>query len=186
MSWRNRIAGMIEFVTDVVMDDDGVSTSQGMDEDDEIESVAGWNFGFYSRPKDGARGLVVKADGQGNTSVLVCAWDRQFEFALNKGEVGIGNAFEAQVYLTNGGNVEIDSGGTTEGAGDGEIVLNGGTKKVARVDDTAKADTAMATWMGQVEGFINSATPGTVAPLAATFNVASIAKINSGADKVKA
>lgn len=68
----------------------------------------------------------------------------------------------------------------------GDIVLNGGTKKVARVDDTAKADTAMATWMSQVESGIAGAGGAPPTPSASTFNAISIAKINSGADKVKA
>lgn len=185
MSLAKRLAGMVEIVTDLVMGDNGVATGTA-NEDDDIEAVAAWQFGFYSRPKDGARGIVLKLGGEGNSSLLIGYRDMQYEFALGKGEVGIGNAFEAQIYMTDQGNVEIDSGGTTEGAGDGEIVLNGGTKKVARVDDTAKADTLMATWMTQVETAINSIAPGTVAPLAPTFTSLTIAKINSGADKVKA
>lgn len=173
MSWRNRIAGMIEFVTDIVMDSDGVATSQGMDEDDKIDSVAGWQFGFYSRPKDSARGLVVKADGQGNTSVLLCVWDRQYELTLEKGEVGIQNAFSASILLND----------------DGEIVLNGGTKKVARVDDTTTNGTLEL--LGGIgtsfAGLKYTAPDGTITTIAATGLTIPVAgKINSGADKVKA
>jgi hypothetical protein len=46
-----------------------------------------------------------------------------------------------------------------------EIVIAGGTKGAARIDDTAKADTAMATWMSQVETALNALSPGAVTPL---------------------
>lgn len=170
MSWRNRIAGMIEFVTDIVMDSDGMATSQGMDEDDKIDSVAGWQFGFYSRPKDSARGLVVKADGQGNTSVLLCVWDRQYELTLEKGEVGIQNAFSASILLND----------------DGEVVFNGGTKKVARVDDTTACGSLMFIpgTGGAALTYLPPGAPIVVPPGATQIDLEGI--IDSGADKVKA
>jgi len=104
MSWRERIAGMIEIVSDLVMDSDGKTASKGAD-DHELDSQAGWHFGFYSRPKDNARGVVLKADGQGNTSFLICWRDKQYEMTLEKGEVGIQNAFEAKILLDKNGDI---------------------------------------------------------------------------------
>lgn len=46
-----------------------------------------------------------------------------------------------------------------------EIVVASGTKGAARVDDTAKAATAMATWMAAVETAINGIAPGSISPL---------------------
>ena len=66
----SRLGSIVEFVTDIVMASTGVAKSKGSGEHP-LSSEAGWHFGFYSRPKDGARGLVLKADGQGNTSFLV-------------------------------------------------------------------------------------------------------------------
>ncbi len=175
MRMREKLALMVEMVTDIAMGDDGVATSKGThklgeEEGHELESDAGWHFGFYSRPKDGARGVVLKADGQGNTSFLFCYRDKQYEMSLEKGEVGIKGAF--------GGSILLDK--------NDDVIFNSGTKKIARVDDTAKADTLMATWMGQVEVALNSLAGGSVAPLASTFNATSIAKISTGADHVKA
>jgi hypothetical protein len=71
----------------------------------------------------------------------------------------------------------------------GSIVLDGGTKEIARKGDRSKAATAMATWMGQVESAINTLAPGSVAPLS-TFPVtgaaASLALLDEGAARVKA
>lgn len=167
MSIKELFLGMVEYVTHLAIDSDGVATSKG-DDDHQLESQTGWHFGFYSRPNDGAIGVVLKAGGQGNNSLVICYRDKQYEMTLERGEVGIQNAFSASILLNK----------------NGEIVLNGGTKKVARVDDTAKASATLATWMGQVEGFINGASPGTVSPLSGTFSGTSVAVINSGAAKV--
>lgn len=53
---------------------------------------------------------------------------------------------------------------------------------VARIGDTVAPSAGMTTWMSQVAGFINAATPGTVAPPA----VAAIGAINSGSTRVLA
>lgn len=101
---------MVEIVTDIVMSATGVITARGthgLGETDghELESETAWHFGFYSRPKDGARGVVLKADGQGNTSFLVCYRDKQYELSLEKGEVGMKSAFDSYVLLDQDGHV---------------------------------------------------------------------------------
>lgn len=71
----------------------------------------------------------------------------------------------------------------------GEISLDDGTKEVARKGDKSKASTAMALWMGQVEGAINAIAAGSVAPLSnvpLTGAAAVMALIDAGADRVKA
>ncbi len=104
---------MVEFVTGIKMDSDGVATSQGHAEDGvhELDSETAWHFGFYSRPKDGARGVVLKADGQGNTSFLIGYRDKQYELSLNKGEVGAKNAFDAYWLLNQSGELELNGTG---------------------------------------------------------------------------
>lgn len=119
----SRLRSMVQMATSLVFDDDGNATCLGADEDDELNPTVGYHFGFYSRPNDGTRGLVLKADGEGNTSFLIAFRDKQYEMTLSKGEVGIKNAFNATLLLDK----------------DGQIILNGGTKKVARVDDTVNA-----------------------------------------------
>lgn len=100
----SRFRLLVDVVTDLVFTDNGTVTGSGSGDSD-LESAVGWHFGFYSRPKDGARGVVVKADGQGNTSFLVAFRDRQYEMSLQKGEVGIKNAFDASILLDQSGNV---------------------------------------------------------------------------------
>lgn len=138
MNWRGRIAGMVEIVTDIVMSATGVVTSNGMDEDDKIESVAGWHFGFYSRPKDGARGVVLKADGQGNTSFLVAWRDKQYELTLEKGEVGIKNAFDAEILLDENGDILLTSKSGQK------VKLNGADYSLLKTEDLL---TDLETWV---------------------------------------
>lgn len=167
-----RLRGLVEFVTDLVFDADGVATSKGL-ADHPLESLVGWHFGFYSRPKDGARGVVLKADGQGNTSFLFTFFDKQYELTLEKGEVGIQNAFSASILLNK----------------NGEVVVNGGSKKVARVDDTTTNGTieligGISTSFG---GIKYTAPDGTVTSITASGTPITLAgKIDSGAAKVLA
>lgn len=162
---------LIELVTDLVVDSDGNATCKGAG-DHELGPTVGWHFGFYSRPNDGARGLVIKADGEGNTSFLIAFRDKQYEMSLEKGECGMQNAFSASVLLNK----------------NGEIVLNGGSKKVARVDDTLTASMPLGAWAGVVEGAINSAAPGTFVPanqFSTTVGITGgLGKIATGAPKV--
>lgn len=77
---------------------------------------------------------------------------------------------------------------------DGDIIVNGGSKKVARVDDTLTASAAVKSWASVVETAINSLAPGTFTALNSFGSTSPTApgadgglgKINSGADKFKA
>ncbi len=106
----SRFRLMVDFVTDLVFSDDGAATGEGVG-NAKIDASVGWHFGFYSRPKDGARGIVVKADGQGNNSILVAFRDVQYEMTLQKGEVGAQNAFSSYWLLNKDGVLELN--GTT-------------------------------------------------------------------------
>ncbi len=108
MAGMSRLAFMVELVTDIVMAANGVVRSKGAGKHD-IESETAWHFGFYSRPLDGARGVVLKADGQGNTSFLIGYRDKQYELTLEKGEVGVASAFDSSILLDTDGHVNVDA-----------------------------------------------------------------------------
>jgi phage gp45-like len=107
---------MVEIVDQIVMGSDGTAAAVGTagidDDGHQLDTVVGWQFGFYSRPNDGVRGLVLKADGQGNTAFLLAYRDMQYELSLNKGECGMQNAFSASVLLDQNGNVTAVPGGS--------------------------------------------------------------------------
>lgn len=65
-----------------------------------------------------------------------------------------------------------------------DLVLNGGTLKVARVTDATVAASAMAVWMGGVATFINTLAPGTLNPALPT-DFGTISPL-AGAPNVKA
>ncbi len=106
---------VLEIVTDLVFAAAGVWSGKGPHrangETSDLKGETAWHFGFYSRPKDGARGVVLKMDGQGNTSFLVGYRDKQYELSLEKGEVGAKNAFDAYWLLNQAGVLELN--GTT-------------------------------------------------------------------------
>jgi hypothetical protein len=117
MTGMERLRLVVQMVSDLVFDDDGNATCKGAADDDDLAPTVGWHLGFYSRPNDGARGVVVKADGQGNTSFLFAWRDKQFELSLQKGECGV--------------KAPNSSGGSTLWDKDGNIIsIPGGSGKV--------------------------------------------------------
>lgn len=67
--------------------------------------------------------------------------------------------------------------------GAGDVVLDGGSLKVARATDPVTPHANMTAWMTAVAGFINGLAPGTVPPLPVSFAIISAA---TGASHVKA
>lgn len=126
-------------------------------------------WGFRGRPPAKVRGLWLRL---GSSNIA-------FIGVMPSGAYGPQD-------LSEGDSAQFCSGAAEVRCAGDDVTVNGGSKDVARVDDDAKAGTQMATWMGQVEGFINAATPGTVTPLAATFStMPGIAVIRTGAPHFK-
>lgn len=124
---------VVEFVTDLVFSAAGVWKAKGGHradgEQEDLKGETAWHFGFYSRPKDGARGVVLKADGHGNTSFLVGYRDKQYELTLEKGEVGLKNAFDASLVLKQNGDISVDPKAGSK------VLLAGGADNVATKKD---------------------------------------------------
>jgi phage gp45-like len=102
---------------------------------------------------------------------------------LDEGETALFNITNALVRLWKTGKVTIN-------ADTADVVVNDGTLAVARETDPVQMTPilgggALALWMQQVEGYINSATPGTVTPLSTTFNANPGLTIKSGAPHFK-
>jgi phage gp45-like len=167
-----RFDGLVEYVTDIVMDADGTADCKGAKTDDDqghpIDAAVAWQLGFYSRPLDGASGVVVKSSGKGGVAFLVGWRNRKYEIALEKGEVAIANEAGAVIKLDKNGKVSADAKTGQD------IVLNGGTAKVARVGDATAghvhAAGTLVAGMYTVTGATASATD----------------TINQGANNVKA
>lgn len=163
------------------------------------------NFGHRSVPPAKSEGIVVRVNAGRRSLALIATENLDYgrtdlkegesqhyckvkntEVFLNEnGEVRISMKGEATLFIDKDGNVKIDSKATKD------VVVNGGTLKVARVTDTCKIQSPsfLATWMSQVEGYINGQVAGTVVPLSAGFLVAPGIEISStlnGADRFKA
>jgi hypothetical protein len=90
-----------------VFNDNGTVDGKGAN-DRPVSTKAGYHFGFYSRPKDKAVGIVVRFLG---LSFLAAFRDKQFELSLQKGEVGVQNAFSASTLWDKDGNIVSVPGG---------------------------------------------------------------------------
>jgi hypothetical protein len=104
MSAIDRLRNAIQLVRDIVIDSDGNAKCTGIDDEDQYEPTVGYIFGFQSRPTT-SRGVMLKSDGQGNTSFLVAFRNKQYELSLQKGEVGIKNEFDASTLWDKDGNI---------------------------------------------------------------------------------
>lgn len=128
----------LEYVTGIVMNDDGTIDASGAG-DRPVTTETGQRFGFYSRTKDDAVGVVLSFAG---LSFLVAYADAQFSMSLQKGEVGIQNAFSASVLLDKNGNVTQIPGGSGKvqaGAASGnEPMVLGNTLQTRLADLEAK------------------------------------------------
>jgi len=153
-----------------------------------------WPFGIRSRPPVGCDAVVVHAFGGSTNGVMVGAESSVYGPSdLVEGEVAIyAKKAGAVIKIDVNGKVTIDAPNTTD------VVVNGGTKKVARVDDTTNPGVISLSSTGPVLGlytvtltYTNAAgTPTTVgswttATVAGMANVQMAGKITSGADHFK-
>lgn len=90
-----------------------------------------------------------------------------------------------------GANMVI--GSETDGNSRIEILPSGGvrlgagaTKGIARVGDPSQIGVPLATWMSQVELFINGVAPGSINPLSTAFRTAPGITIKTGSGNIKA
>lgn len=110
---ENALAFVVEHVTDLVFGSNGDVDAEGMRSDENerghrIKASAAWHLGFYSRPLDGASGVVARVGGRGAT-FLVSYRNRQYEISLEKGEVAMANEAGARVLLNKDGKIAADA-----------------------------------------------------------------------------
>jgi len=177
-----RLSGMVQLVTDLIFDSDGNATCKGVDDDDELAPTVGWHFGFYSRPNDGGRGVVFKADGQGNTSFLLAWRNKQYELSLQKGEVGVQNAFGASTLWDKNGNIVETPGGS------GTVQLAGNTYSLLKTEtllsDLSTLMGYLASWVPLVVTAVAAAPSGTAVDPGIAAQATSIANaISAGTYK---
>lgn len=158
------LMGMVEYVTGIVMDDDGSVTAKGSKSDDdeghELDANAGWHLGFYSRPLDGAVGFVVKPGGHGGGSILIAWRDRQYELSLEKGDTAMTNGDgSAYVKINNAGKIEVvpKSGQTATINGEDYSLL----KTETLLSDLNTLCTHLVAWVPLVVTAVSTAPSGT-------------------------
>lgn len=144
-----------------------------------------WPFGIRSRPPVGVDAVVIHVNGGSGSGVMVGAESNAYgPDDLAEGEVAIYcRASGAVIKLDADGKITIDA------ASGQDVVVNGGTLKVARETDpcrlTAAPGGALAVWMGQVESAISGLAGVVPTPLAATFVATPGITVKTGADHLK-
>lgn len=124
-------------------------------------------FGFRSRPVVKQGEAIIVAPRGGTSNAVAVAADN-----LAHGPTDLQEG-ESVMYSSGGSTIRQDTAGkvTINAKTPSDVVVNGGTLKVARVTDLCEivAGSPLATWMNQVEGFINGVIPGTISPLSTAF-----------------
>lgn len=135
-----------------------------------------WPFGLRSRPPAGVDAVVVHANGGSSNGVMVGAESSKYgPTDLEVGEACVYSSANPEVLRAREtGKTELSS------AQSQDVVVNGGTLKVARATDQVEALAALATWAGQVELAITNLGGVPPSPTFSTFANA-IARIASGA-----
>lgn len=150
--------------------------------------VRGQPFGVNGVPPKGLRCYWLRL---GSSNVIMIGIAPQQAYGpqnLASGEFANYNAVPGcQQVLDANGNVKVTSG-TPSGGAQGDVQVNGGTKKVARVDDTT--GNGLLELIGGIStafgGLKYTAPDGTVTTITATGAQISIAgKITSGANNFK-
>ena len=151
-------------------------------------------LGVAARPVI-ARTLRALGVEHGAEVLLLKVWDKtKLPAALDEGETQVFACGDVTVRLrmrttgvtleAKGATVTITSAGAIQitPASGQDLTLNSGTLKVARETDTVSAVASMATWIGALTTYVNTAAPGTlVAP--SGFGVIAT---GAGAARVKA
>lgn len=143
-------------------------------------------FGFRSRPVVKQGEAVVVACRGGTSNAVAVAADN-----LAHGPTDLDEG-ESVMYSSGGSTIRQDTAGKImiDAKTPADVVVNGGTLKVARVTDPCfiSPTDPLAVWMQQVETFINAVVPGTISPLSAAFLHAPGIKITAtaGAPRFKA
>jgi hypothetical protein len=160
------------------------ATDPGSNQKSQTPAVRQQPFGLNSRAPKGLRAFALRM-GSSNVFLLGVAPQQKYGAGVDVGELLLYNIVKGcQQLLDKSGNVKIDSG-TPDGGAQGDVQVNGGTKKVARVDDTTDNGTLVFN-PGSGGASLSFIPPGgVIPPPGPTVNVALSGKINSGADHFK-
>lgn len=95
-------------------------------------------YGYRSLPPNGSENILVTPNAAFGNKCIVASENRNFGPSdLEEGEVSLFSKFKQLLRLKTDGKLTIDSGKDNAG-NQADIILNGGTAKVARVGDQAK------------------------------------------------
>lgn len=159
-------------------DADQAQTSDTTESQRPVRRVEPW--GHRGRPPGKIRSLWIRLGSSNVLFIGVAPTKGYGPNDLDDGETAVYNITKALVRLWKSGKITLDSDNE-------DVVVNGGTKKVARVDDTLTASTALGTWAGAVESAI-SGLGGVVPPTtfsSAAGQAGALGKIATGAANFK-
>lgn len=164
---------------------EGADDDESTERQDDVELVQ--PLGLMARAVI-ASGLEVLAAEIGDQTVGLALLNKALSvLSLEDGETRLYGAKEStcHVRLRADGSIDVEAKSNTSiritASGTGEVVLNGGSLKVARDTDAVAIAAALTTWMGNVQTAL-AGLGSPVAPLVGT----TIGNISGGATRVKA
>lgn len=138
-------------------------------------------FGVRSQPTSGTEMIVVSPRGGSVNAVCVASENLAYgPTDLAEGEVAIfSKASGCVIKLDKDGKITV-----TASAGK-DVVVNDGTKKVARDGEKVAPTATMKTLLTAIIAAVNAAAPGTISPAQAAELSLQIGNVDGGADHFK-
>jgi len=161
-------------------DGDQMQTGDGSKSQRPARRIEPW--GHRGRPPAKVRSFWIRIGGSNVLHIGIGPGKGYGPQDLDDGESAVYNVTKALVRLWKSGKLTIDSDGD-------DVVVNDGTKKVARVDDTLTASANITTWAKAVETALNTA--GSAILPASSWDTlmngaaGALGKIATGADHFK-
>lgn len=147
---RTRVANMVaRGVVQVIKDSGGLQVLQlGVQQGEDVDDCERFQeYGFTSRPLEGAEAVAVFPNGDHGRPLVVAVDDRRHRLTgLEPGEVAVYNEAGARIVMKASGDIEL------EPAGGGEI-LGGGSSQLATKADIDALENYIA---GHAHGGVTS------------------------------
>lgn len=139
------------------------------------------HFGFRSQPPNGSECVVAAMRGSAQNAVVIASEN------LGLGPTDLASGETVIFSKADGTTIKLDANGkiTIDAAAGQDVVVNGGSLKVARDTEKVKPTATMQTLLTKVIALLNAAVPGSITPAEAAALALQIGNVDGGADHFK-
>jgi len=148
------------------------------------------HYGFRSSPPAGAEVLTVAVGGSSSQRAIIASelpGAGPQSQPPGDAEIYVADGYELWIRA-NGATVKISKTGavTVDAAAGQDVVVNGGTLRVARDTDPVKPTADMSSFLAAVATAVNTVTPGAITPVLLAKVQAQLGLVDGGAAHLKA